>query len=91
MKKPTTLIRIFGEAAALVGVHLVLLHVLARARLLEHLLAPGSQSYWAIAVTVVFLLLRALLYVVGPGWFVCRLWLWFTRTNDGNGSVGESR
>jgi hypothetical protein len=87
MKKPTTLIRILVDAAVLVVVHIVLLHVLANMRLLEHLLAPGSQSYWAIAVTIVFLLLRTLLYVVGPSWFVCRLWLWFTRTNAGNGTV----
>lgn len=81
MKKKASLKRIFIEVSVLVVVHAVLLNVLARARLLEHLLAPGSQSYWAIAATVAFLLPRIFLYLAGPGWLACRLWLRYTKTD----------
>jgi hypothetical protein len=56
-----------------------LLQGLAKARLLEHLLAPGSHSYWALVATAAFLLLRGFLYVFGLGWLTARLWLWSTR------------
>ena len=81
MKKSMPLLRIFVRAVTLVALHVVLLNVLAKVRLLEHLLAPGSQSYWAIAVTVAFLLLRTFLYIVGPGWLVCCIWLWYSKAN----------
>jgi hypothetical protein len=67
------------EATSLVLLHVLLLHVLAKARLLEHLLAPGSHSYWAIFATAVFLLFRGFLYIFGLGWLAARLWLWSTR------------
>ena len=79
MKRPSALLRILFVSAGLVILHVVLLHVLAKARLLEHLLAPGSHSYWALTATVTFLVFRSLLYVVGPGWFICRLWLRCTK------------
>jgi hypothetical protein len=79
MKKLSALSRILFVPAGLIILHVVLLHVLANARLLEHLLAPGSHSYWALTATVTFLLFRSLLYVVGPGWFICRLWLRCTK------------
>ena len=72
--------RIFIEAFVLVSGHVLLLHLLAKARLLEHLLAPGSHSYWAITATAAFLLFRAFLYLFGPGWLACRLWLWWVRS-----------
>ena len=71
--------RIFIEAIGLVFLHAVLLQVLARAHLLEHLLAPGRDSFWPIVATASFLVLRTFLYVIGPGWLVCRLWFWFTQ------------
>jgi hypothetical protein len=80
--RSSSLPRILLEAGAVVVIHFVVLRVLARARLLEHLLAPGSQSYWAIAATAAFLLFRAFLYIFGPGWLLCRLWLCYTRTQD---------
>ena len=79
MKKTTTIHRISLEAVGLLILHVVLLQILAQARLLEHLLAPGSQSFWPIVATASFLLLRTFLYVFGPGWLACRLWLWFTQ------------
>jgi hypothetical protein len=80
MKTHPSLHRIFIEATGLIILHIVLLHVLAKARLLEHLLAPGSHSFWPIVATASFLLLRTFLYVIGPGWLVCRVWFWFART-----------
>ena len=62
----------------LVGLQIALTHLLARARLLEHLLAPGGGSLVALAVTVAFLLLRVGVIVLLPGWFLARIWLWAT-------------
>jgi len=67
------------EAIGLVFLHAVLLQVLAKAHLLEHLLAPGRNSFWPIVATASFLMLRTFLYVIGPGWLVCRLWFGFTQ------------
>jgi len=79
-RRSPTLRRILIEAAALVAVHLVLLQILARVNLLEHLLAPGADSRLALGVTAVFLLLRVFLFVFAPGWLLVRLWLWGTRS-----------
>jgi hypothetical protein len=89
MKNVTTLRCIFIEAVGLVVLHVFLLRILAKARLLEHLLSPGSKSSWPIAATASFLLLRTLLYVVGPGWFMCRLWFWFSKPLFEDGSQGK--
>lgn len=78
-RPPPTLRRILLEFAAVALLHLALLHVLARVRLLEHLLAPGPGSALALAATTMFLLLRMFLLLFGPGWLLARLWLWFTR------------
>ena len=79
MKRSPSLRRILGEAVALVVVHFALLQILARVNLLEHLLAPGAGSRFALGVTAVFLLLRFFLFVFAPGWLVARLWLWATQ------------
>ena len=71
--------RILVEFAALVAVHFVLLQVLARSHVLEHLLAPGPGSRIALAATAMFLLLRLFLLVFAPGWLLARLWLLTTR------------
>lgn len=71
--------RILIEAAVLVAVHFVLLQILARVNLLEHLLAPSADSHVALGVTAVFLLLRVFLFVFAPGWLLVRLWLRVTR------------
>lgn len=71
--------RILIEAATLVAVHFVLLQILARVNLLEHLLAPGADSRRALGVTAAFLLLRVFLFVFAPGWLMARLWLWATQ------------
>ena len=73
--------RILIEAAVLVAVHFVLLQILARVNLLEHLLAPGADSRFALGVTAAFLLLRVFLFVFAPGWLLARLWLRATRTS----------
>ena len=85
MKKFSSLRRIVFEAVGLILLHFVLLQALANARLLEHLLAPGSNSFWPMVVTATFLLLRTFLYVFAPGWLVCRLWFWLTRTRAAEG------
>ena len=79
-RRPPTLRRILIEAAALVAAHFVLLQILARVNLLEHLLAPGADSRFALGVTAAFLLLRVFLFVLAPGWLLARLWLWAART-----------
>jgi hypothetical protein len=78
-RRPPTIRRILIEAAALGAVHLVLLQILARVDLLEHLLAPGADSRLALGVTAAFLLLRVFLFVFAPGWLLARLWLRATR------------
>jgi H+/Cl- antiporter ClcA len=87
MKRLSAVLHILIVSAGLIILHIVLLHVLAKARLLEHLLAPGSRSYWALAATVTFLLFRTLLYVVGPGWFLSRLWLRCTKPESKDRTV----
>jgi hypothetical protein len=76
---PPTLKRILTETAVLLALHLVLMQVLARIHLLEHLLSPGPGSKVAIAVTTMFLLLRIFVIAILPGWFAARLWLFLTR------------
>lgn len=82
-RPPPTLRRIVLEFLALIALHFALLQVLARARLLEHLLAPGPGSRVALAVTAAFLLLRLFLIVFGTGWLLARLWLWASRPRTG--------
>ena len=77
-RPPPTLRRIVIEFAALAALHLILLHILARAHILEHLLAPGPGSRLALALTAAFFLLRLFLLLFGPGWLLARLWLWMT-------------
>ncbi len=81
-RRPPTLRRILLEAAALVAVYYALLQILARMNLLEHLLAPGAGSRFALAVTAAFLLLRVFLFVFAPGWLLARFWLWATRSSE---------
>ena len=76
---PSSLRRILLEAVALLVLHFVLVKILARAHLLEHLLAPGPGSLFALAVTGVFLVLRLFVYLFAPGWFLARLWLFVSR------------
>jgi hypothetical protein len=82
-RRPPTLRRILIETAVLVAAHFILLQILARVNLLEHLLAPGADSRFAFGVTASFLLLRLFLFVFAPGWLLARLWLWATRPADG--------
>ena len=77
---PPTVRRILAEAAVLVLLHGIALRLLAQARLMEHLLSPGSQSRWAVVATVMFLLLRMFVLVLAPGWVLARLWLRATRS-----------
>lgn len=74
--RPCSPRRILAEAAALVVLHFALVQILARTRLLEHVLSPGPGAGAALAATTFFLLLRVFLFVLGPGWVLTRLWLW---------------
>jgi hypothetical protein len=82
-RPPPTFRRILAEAVVLMLLHEVAIRLLARWRLMEHLLSPGSQSRWAINATVMFLLLRMFLLVLAPGWVLARLWLRATRNRTG--------
>lgn len=88
-RRPPTLRRILLEGAALVAGHFVLLQILARVNLLEHLLAPGADSRFALGVTAAFLLLRVFLFVFAPGWLLARLWLWATRPGIAESDAGR--
>jgi len=66
-------------ALVLVVLQFTFAHILADARLIEHLLAPGSQSNIALAVAVIFFVLRISVLVVLPGWLLAWLWLWASK------------
>lgn len=83
LRRPLTLRRILIEMAALILLHFVLVQILARVRLLDHLLSPGPGATLALAATAFFLLLRIFLLVFGAGWFVARLWLWLSHPLSG--------
>lgn len=78
-RPPPTVRRILAEAGALVAIHFLLLHALARANVLHHLLSPGPDAMVALAITASFLLLRIFLLVFGLGWLAARLWLCWSR------------
>lgn len=78
-RPPPTLRRILLEFGALALLHFVLLGILSRVRVMEHLLAPGPGSRFALAITAVFLLLRLFLLMFAPGWLLARLWLLLSR------------
>ena len=75
---PSRLRRILLEAATLLALHFALVQILARVHLLEHLLAPGPGSRFALVVTGIFLALRLFVLLLGPGWFLARLWLFLS-------------
>ncbi len=83
-RPPPTIRRILVEAAILGLLHEAAIRLLAHARLMEHLLSPGSQSLWAVVATAMFLLLRMFLLVLAPGWVLARLWLRATRAKSDN-------
>lgn len=70
-------VRIAGGALALVGTHFIATQLLARVHLLEHLLAPGPESFGALVITGAFLILRILVLLLLPGWVAARVFLWF--------------
>jgi len=78
-RQPPTLLRIIVELAVVVLLECVLAYALAHIRLLDHLLSPGSDSQIALGATAAFLLLRMFVLLFAPGWFLSRLWLFFTR------------
>jgi hypothetical protein len=78
-RPPVTLKRIVLEFAAVVVLQFILSHALAQVSLLDHLLSPGSNSNIALGVTTAFLLLRMFVLLFAPGWFLARLWLWWSR------------
>jgi hypothetical protein len=71
---------ILSERLVLVLLHAAAIRLMARYRLMEHLLSPGSQSQAAVGATLVVLMLRMLLFGLAPGWMLSRLWLRATRT-----------
>ncbi len=82
---PTTLRRIILELLVVILLQFALSHVLTHVRLLDHLLSPGSESNIALGVTTAFLLLRMFVMLFAPGWFIARLWLWWSRQKQING------
>ena len=76
---PAPLRRILLETVALLALHFVFVQILARVRLLEHLLAPGPGSWFALGVTGMFMALRFFLCLFAPAWFLARLWLLMSR------------
>ena len=83
LRQPSRLRGIFIEMGVLIALHFALVQILARVRLLEHLLSPGPGATFALAVTTMFLLLRVFLIVFGAGWFVVRIWLWLSHPLSG--------
>ncbi len=79
LRRPAGPLLIVGEAVTLVLLHFGAVKLLAAASLLEHLLAPGPGSRVAIAITVMFLLLRTVVLVLLPGWFLTRVWWLLSR------------
>ena len=81
MKKrpPSSLRRIGVEFLAVVLVQWLLSLGLMHARILDHLLSPGSDSKIALGVITGFFLLRMFVLLFAPGWLLARLWLWWTR------------
>jgi hypothetical protein len=77
-------------ATVLIILEIAFSHLLARARLLEHLLAPGPGSTLALAATVVFLLLRIVVILVLPGWSIAQLWLWLIERHSPRPSTKHS-
>jgi len=79
LRRPPTLGRILTETAVLLVLHYVLVLLVYRAGLLEHLLSPGPDSRVALAITSMFLMLRIFVLVLLPGWVMARLWLLASR------------
>ncbi len=77
-RRPPSLRRILFDFAVLIVVHLVLVQILGRVHLLEHMLSPGPGSALALAVTVFFLVVRTILLLLAPGLFLARVWLRIT-------------
>lgn len=78
-RPPPTLARIAIEFVVLVVLQLGLSYALQHARVLEHLLSPGSDSRIALGLTTAFLLLRMFVMLFAPGWLLSRCWLWATQ------------
>lgn len=83
LRPPPPLRRILVEMAVLITLHFALVQILVRVSLLDHLLSPGPDAVFALAVTTCFLLLRIFLVVFGVGWFAARLWLWLSHPLSG--------
>lgn len=73
MKQSRAIRRDLAIAAMLVGAHIALTQILSQLRIMEHLLAPGSKSLVALALTALFLALRLTAIVLLPGWLAARL------------------
>ena len=81
-RSPPTLRRIFTEAAAVVLLHWAGIHLMAKLRIMEHLLSPTGATRWALGGAVVFMLLRGFTLMLLPGWVLARVWLWRTRDKE---------
>ena len=81
IRKPASLKRIAAEFLAIVLLHTVMAEVLVRVHLVEHMLSPGRDSYYAICVAAFFMMIRGIVIVLGSGWLLARLWLYATRSS----------
>lgn len=76
--KKRPLVRLAVEVALLLALYAGAFEVMARARVVERLLAPGSgQGPW-VGLAVCFLLLRFFVVLALPGWVLARVFLALT-------------
>lgn len=73
MKEPT-LTGIFSRFVVVIVIQYIALRIVAHAKLMEHLLAPGAGSFWPLAASLSFLTLRLVTFVFGPSWLIWKLW-----------------
>lgn len=79
IRKPVSLKRIAVEFFAIVLLHTVMAEVLVRVHLVEHMLSPGQDSYYAICAAAFFMMVRGIVIVFSLGWLFARLWFYATR------------
>lgn len=80
LRTPPTLERILGETVVVLVAHFVLLWLLARTSVLAATFAPEAETGWLTSLLGhAFLLLRIFVFVLLPGMFAVRVWLFVSR------------
>ncbi len=74
--KRRRLIRAVAESVAVGVLNFAGLHAMYRWRVMESILAPGPQGSRALlALAILFVLVRFVLFFVVPGWLLARVYL----------------